>query len=219
MITHNNYKGMHYLTFNDLKQFPDLKVLMTTRNVFTVPELKDRICELFGCGAGAMVTVKQVHGNVSEAVDEEYLAEYRRCSHSTPPEADAMMTPLRNVPLGVFTADCLPIVLYAAEPQALCLVHAGKAGTAKLVTLLAADKMLRLYDLKPDAVTALIGPSIGPCCYDLDLWRENERQLQSAGITRIINPRICTACNIDRYFSYRREKGTPGRMITAAMLV
>jgi len=43
MITHNNYKGMHYLTFNDLKQFPDLKVLMTTRNVFTVPELKDRI--------------------------------------------------------------------------------------------------------------------------------------------------------------------------------
>jgi hypothetical protein len=210
---------MHYIECDELKRYASLRFLMSVRNIFTVPELKGRICELFGCDPGALVTVSQVHGNISEEIDDEYLAEYRRCSHSKPPDADAMITEIKNTPLGIFTADCLPILLYAPGKGVISLIHAGKAGTAAQAALLTAEKMMLLHEVKPDEITAVIGPSIGPCCYEADLWSENERQLKSAGISRIINPRLCTACHTETFFSYRREKGTPGRMITAAMLL
>jgi copper oxidase (laccase) domain-containing protein len=97
-----------------------------------------------------------------------------------------------------------------------------------------------------DLVVA-IGPSIGPCCYEvdgpvierfaaafpgewsiwatatgpgkwkLDLWRANEDQLRMAGLdpARIDNPRLCTACRGDLFFSYRRGRGQ-GRLVTVA---
>ncbi len=63
---------------------------------------------------------------------------------------------------------------------------------------------------------AIIGPSIGPCCYEVDLWEENERQLRSAGIERISNCRLCTACNPEKFSSYRKE-GTPAGLMLSLL--
>ena len=53
---------------------------------------------------------------------------------------------------------------------------------------------------------------------EVDLWAGLEGQLQAAGVTAIHNPRRCTACDLDRYFSYRAEKGRTGRMLALLAL-
>src|SRR5262249_40683509 len=60
--------------------------------------------------------------------------------------------------------------------------------------------------------------SIGAGKWMLDLWAANEEQLRSAGLRgdRIFNPRLCTACRTDLFFSYRR--GHHGRLVSIAAL-
>ena len=65
---------------------------------------------------------------------------------------------------------------------------------------------------------AFISPSIGPCHYEVDLWDGIERQLREMGVCEIHNPRVCTACHLDRYFSYRAEQGRTGRMFAVLAL-
>ncbi|MBI3637336.1 MAG: laccase domain-containing protein [Candidatus Rokubacteria bacterium] len=101
---------------------------------------------------------------------------------------------------------------------------------------------------RADRLHATLGPSIGPCCYEvdepviaafhdaygatadawltpgrpghvmLDLWAADEAVLRDAGVPaeRIDNPRLCTACHLDLFYSYR--KGARGRLVTIAAL-
>jgi copper oxidase (laccase) domain-containing protein len=65
---------------------------------------------------------------------------------------------------------------------------------------------------------AFIGPSIGPCHYEMDIWSGIETQLRETGVRDIHNPRVCTACHLDRYYSYRAEQGQTGRMLAILAL-
>jgi copper oxidase (laccase) domain-containing protein len=65
---------------------------------------------------------------------------------------------------------------------------------------------------------AFISPSIGPCHYEMNIWSGIEQQLRNAGVADIHNPHICTACHLDRYFSYRAEHGKTGRMLAVLSL-
>jgi hypothetical protein len=52
----------------------------------------------------------------------------------------------------------------------------------------------------------------------MDIWSDLEGQLRQAGVNDVHNPRVCTACHLDRYFSYRAEKGKTGRMFAVLAL-
>ena len=168
-------------------------------------------------------------------------------------EADALVTERRGLPLAVFTADCLPIVIYDPTRRRLATVHAGWRGTVQSVARAAVDRLVESGS-DPDGLVVAIGPSIGPCCYEvdgpvidrlraafpggwerwvasagpgkwmLDLWAANEDQLTAADVDRsmIENPRLCTACHLDRFFSYRREGSTrlgrSGRLVALAAI-
>lgn len=162
--------------------------------------------------------------------------------------ADVLMTERPGLPLAIFTADCLPIVVYDRPNRRLAMAHAGWRGTTEAAARVAVDALVEAGG-RPEAFLAAIGPSIGPCCYEvdapvidrlkaafpgawgawvtatrpgkwmLDLWKANEDQLKEAGLSdaQIDNPRLCTACRVDLFYSYRRGRGE-GRLVALAAI-
>ncbi|PJA31261.1 MAG: peptidoglycan editing factor PgeF [Zetaproteobacteria bacterium CG_4_9_14_3_um_filter_53_7] len=153
--------------------------------------------------------------------------------------ADILLTDQCNTPVAVRTADCLPILL--ADPQAGIVVaaHAGWRGTVAQVAAKAVSQMLdRGADI--EHIVASLGPCIGPCCFAIgeeaalalshcchgaarfvsgseqkhaDLWQINRLQLLQKGLKQahIELFRVCTCCNADSFFSYRRNGRHSGR--------
>jgi hypothetical protein len=193
--------------------------------------------------AGAPAYARQIHGaEVLVAEREGRLG-----------EADALLTERAALPLAIFTADCLPLILYDPAGRRLATVHAGWRGTVQSVARAAVDRLVEAGS-PADGLVVAIGPSIGPCCYEvdgpvierlsaafpggwerwtisagpgkwmLDLWQANEDQLAAADVDRamIENFRLCTSCNLDRFFSYRREGSTrlgrSGRLVALAAI-
>src|SRR5205814_7030273 len=107
---------------------------------------------------------------------------------------------------------CAAVFLADRATPAIGLAHSGKAGTAGNIIGHTLRVMREQFGTDPRDCLACISPSIGPCHYEVDLWAGLEHQLQAAGVGAIHNPRCCTACHPDRYFSYRAERGQTGRM-------
>lgn len=125
--------------------------------------------------------------------------------------ADILVTTERGPALAIFTADCLAITLYDPEALALAVAHVGWRGTV-CGTTRATISALVSVGARADRLHVTIGPSIGPCCYEvdepviaalsqaypeewprwttpgqpghvmLDLWRANEDLLRAAGV-------------------------------------
>jgi hypothetical protein len=110
---------------------------------------------------------KQVHGGNVSLVGEAELGRGARSHDEAIPSTDALITRLVGVPLGIFTADCTPIFLYDPETPAVGLVHAGWRGTAKSILRKTVEKMRGEFGSRPEDVWASVGPSIGPCCYEV----------------------------------------------------
>jgi len=124
---------------------------------------RHRLLDAMGMGQATIYTVRQVHGKTVGVVDDHALAHGLAGM-----EADALVTALPNVPIGVLAADCLPIVLYSACPRALAVVHAGRMGTYHRVVLHALTVLQQRFAVEPKQVQVIIGPGIGGCCYRLD---------------------------------------------------
>ena len=160
---------------------------------------------------GAMA--HQVHGAAvlkPEPLGIDRLVERPRC--------DGLWTDEPDRTLMLLTADCLAIGL--AREGAVAILHAGWRG------LLAGIAQAGVEALGGD-VHAIVGPGIGPCCYEvgdevaapfrgrfggdivrgrnLDLWTAAERSL--AGAVSVERTDLCTSCNPDRFFSHRRDRG------------
>ncbi|MCS7049804.1 MAG: polyphenol oxidase family protein [Verrucomicrobiae bacterium] len=124
---------------------------------------------------------------------------------------DALVTTQPNLPLLIRVADCAAVYIVDPITPAVALAHSGKRGTLLNLVGATTQTLLACSRSTPSAWTALISPCIGPCHYEVDLWTLLERQLQEAGIGAVHNVRTCTACHLDRFYSYRAEKGQTGR--------
>ena len=157
-------------------------------------------------GAQRLAQGRQVHGT-RVVVDAAPLE-----------KADGQVTTQRDVATIVLVADCLPVVL--AGPRAAGVVHAGWRGLAAGVL------EAGVLALGGGRIAAAIGPGIGPCCYEvgddvravfatesrtLDLKAIARRRLEDAGVTEIHDCELCTACDPQRFFSHRRDRGVTGR--------
>jgi copper oxidase (laccase) domain-containing protein len=131
---------------------------------------------------------------------------------------DALVTHTPNLSLVIRCADCAAVFIVDRVTHAIALVHSGKAGTERNIVSNTVMTMQRNFGTHPPDCLALISPSIGPCHYETDIWSTIEQQLRDAGVGDIQNPRVCTACRLDRYFSYRVEKGRTGRMLAVLAL-
>jgi YfiH family protein len=80
---------------------------------------------------------------------------------------DAMITRARGVTLVMSSADCVPLMLYDPVREVIALVHAGWRGTARGIAAATVDEMREQFGCRPADIRAGIGPSIGPCCYEV----------------------------------------------------
>jgi hypothetical protein len=82
-------------------------------------------------------------------------------------DVDVLVTTVPRVPLAIFTADCLAIVLIDVEAPALAVAHVGWRGTVRGAAQAAAAAVIAA-GARPERLRAAISPSIGPCCYEVD---------------------------------------------------
>jgi hypothetical protein len=84
------------------------------------------------------------------------------------PYTDALVTGLRGVPLSSYYADCVPIFLLDPVRRVVALAHAGWKGTVLRIAQKVVARMAAVYGTDPADCLAGVGPSIGPCCYEVD---------------------------------------------------
>ena len=106
---------------------------------------------------------RQVHGNHVVAVTQRNLSEVQR----QPPEADALITMLKDVPLAVLTADCLAIVVCDQRTPALGVVHAGWRGTVRSVLWKTILTMFEVFGTQSEDCVAAVGPAMAGPCYEV----------------------------------------------------
>jgi YfiH family protein len=155
-------------------------------------------------------------------------------------QADAILTRRPEVTLFMRFADCVPVLLYDPAHQAVGLVHAGWLGTVRQTLPAAIRRMRESFGTRPADLVAGIGPSIGPDHYavrddvvsqiraslgpsaeqhlvardgriHLDLWSASRALLEAEGVGQIEAAGICTACQVEDWFSHRAEAGKTGR--------
>ena len=82
---------------------------------------------------------------------------------------DAIVTDRANLAICIKTADCVPVFLVDPVKKVIAAVHAGWRGSALGITAKVIRLMQNQYGSSPSDLLAAIGPSIGPCCYEVDL--------------------------------------------------
>ena len=122
----------------------------------------------------SFTAAKQIHGDNVCRVTEAERGMGARSHDDAVPATDALITNLPGVPVGIFTADCVPVFFYDPANAAVGLAHAGWRGTVDSISRKTVEKMQADFDSRPAEMWAAIGPSIGPCCYEvgLDVFHE-----------------------------------------------
>ena len=155
-------------------------------------------------------------------------------------EADAIITSIKGIVLGVLVADCVPILVSNHKAGVVAAIHAGWRGTASGIMKKALTLMEKEFNTSLSNTIISIGPSIRWCCYEvgldildaikketenftefskkkgngkycLDLATANKSQATSLGVKNIWISEECTYCYPERFFSYRYYKGLTGR--------
>ena len=214
-------------------------------HVGDAPELvlqnRVRFAQAVGVDAKRFTTCAQVHGSEIAVVDETLAGAGALTLDDTIAGTDALITNLRCVPLLLFYADCVPVLIADTKSNAIGLAHAGWRGTVAQIAKKTVQALQQNFGCEPNNLVAAIAPSIGQCCYEvddfvrdkaqgyeeffapvagkqgkylLDLWDYNRRELIEAGVLpeNIAVSGVCTAHNHELFCSYRAEAGRTGRM-------
>jgi copper oxidase (laccase) domain-containing protein len=99
------------------------------------------------------------------------------------------------------------------KTPAVGLAHSGRKGTERGVVPNAIRQMIDRFSSDPAEMIVQLSPCIRPPHYEVDFVAEIIRQCRVCGVRKIYDPGVCTACHLDRYYSYRAEKGKTGRML------
>jgi polyphenol oxidase len=196
-----------------------------------------RALRAVGAEPGSWTGSRQVHGSRSERVGAPERGSGWDSPATVIPETDALWTDTPDVTIVVLTADCTPVVLVDPHRRRVGVVHAGWRGLIAGVTETTVEAMGG-----GDGLRAFVGPSIGPCCYEvgpdvaaqakgrlgdvvrsrgerthLDLWAGTMRSLARAGVREMWPAALCTKCEPDRFYSHRAgDLGRQGALVRIA---
>ena len=236
-----------YFTFPALDAL-GLRHLTTTRHFPGVTSPSEPTAPFASAATGALAAAGLAATRVAYGRQVHGAAVARVGAHGGFSGAvDVLVTAEPDVPLAIFTADCLALILYDPAARALSVAHVGWRGTVRGAGQ-AAVAALRELGSRPAHVIAAISPSIGPCCYEidrpvweafvsahpvlwgawftpvgpdrwmLDLWRANEDLLVEAGVPRDRIANPRLCTACHRDLLYSYRKGHRGRLVTVAAL-
>jgi YfiH family protein len=117
-------------------------------------------------GAARLSMLTQVHGNTVVVVRGSGGSTKQDPRYGRP-EADVLVSDDPNVAIAVRAADCVPLLMADRVRGVVAAVHAGWRGTAARAAVAAVEAMGRECGTRPEDVIVAIGPSIGPCCYEV----------------------------------------------------
>ncbi len=201
-----------------------------------VLENRRRLCTAAGIAIDRLVVPGQVHGTTLAWVEEGDAGRGALDGGTVVREHDGLLSAAPGLGLVISYADCVPVVIVAAgeDGPAFATVHAGWRGMIAGIVGKAAAELRRRGRL----VAAVVGPSIGPCCFgvdeelrrrfearfpgsagaaSVDLWRCARQELEAAGVpaAAVTVAGLCTASDA-RFFSHRRDQGLTGRHLAIA---
>ena len=195
----------------------------------------DRLGARIGFQPGRCFRLSQVHGRRVVLVDEQ--SDPEAVAHE---EADALVTRTPGITVGVNTADCVPVLFVAPGRRVVAAAHAGWRGVVRGVLQATAETMVRELGCTMGDIRAAQGPCIGPCCFEVGqevaerfaeipgvIIRTEGRTrphlhlpaavnyvLLEMGIELTSQPSVCTHCQDDVFFSYRRDGAGTGHHLS-----
>lgn len=261
----NHFKNIQMLEYGLAKSYPDIFCFSTTRHGgYSRGKYASFNCNEY-CGdeeecvkrnrellsallpqAEGMIFPHQTHSTNVLVIDEEFV----RCSKEKQTEllegVDALVTCLPGWCIGVFTADCIPVLCYDVRHRVVAAVHAGWRGTVGRIVEHTLQTMGEYYGTKGEDVVACIGPGISLKAFEvgdevyeafrkegfdmqsiaaretkwhIDLWEANRQQLIASGVlpSRIEVAGICTYEHEADFFSARRLGIRSGRILSGIM--
>jgi len=186
-----------------------------------------------------LVHMDQVHGDNIVVIDEN-------SNLNDIPQCDAIMTNIKNTPLMVMVADCIPILIYDPVQDVIAAVHAGRAGTFSNILAKTLKMMQKTYASDYQDILVVLGPSMHQCCYEVgsEINKEakrdgykyaikTENKHYYLGLEEIVRQQLktlnipkehvefspyCTVCNTNLFYSYRAENSICGRFCGVLML-
>ena len=221
--------------------------------VSRAPYTSLNLAEHVGDDADAVTTNREIFFQQSGLTDLDYCQQIHSASVidadrtasavlKQHPEADALVSARREVPLGIFTADCVPIFILDVATPAIGIAHAGWRGTLARIAVNTLARMQTHFGTLATNCQIHLGPSIQKCCYtvstelleqftehfgsavhngtNLSLQTANANQLIEIGLPAAsisVSP-FCTACRTDLFYSHRAEAGKTGRMLSFIQL-
>ncbi len=230
----NQLSGLKIFQFRNLSQIPWIGHAVSTRDFGDVKNSREKFFKTIGVKEKDVADAQQVHGNHVAIVDGNERGHVIL-------ETDALITNTPHVILLIKVADCVPIMLVDSVHKVIGAVHAGWRGTVQEITRLTVQHMEDHFGTNPTDVIVGIGPSIGPCCYEVDtpvieafkkfsyadqlftqkrnnhtylnLWLANRFQLIEIGVKEK-NIEVAERCTLDntRLFFSERAEGKTGRI-------
>ncbi len=199
------------------------------------------LCDSVGFDTGSLILTNQVHGSIVRSVDKRDSGK-GFCRESDLTGVDGLITQTDHVTLVTFHADCVPVFLFEPGIKAAALLHSGWRGTLKSIVIQALEQMAALPGFHADRLVAVMGPSIGSCCFEVgeDVYtlfksKHQNKAFYEVGqngkwkidLNAIIKTEmiknglrtenihisgICTKCRNDLFFSYRGDQGKTGSL-------
>lgn len=182
-----------------------------------------------------VIYLNQIHSDKAYIYDESY-------TNIKEEEGDSLITNELNIAIGVFTADCVPIIIADEKSNVIAAIHSGWKGTYNSIVLKTLSKIEDEFNINKNETKVFIGPHIRKCCYEVSeelkekfllktkideykLFDGRKLSMQECilndirkfGINEdnIYSLNLCTHCERDtKLYSYRKSEGTYGRLFS-----
>lgn len=189
-----------------------------------------------------MVCCQQVHGDKIKLINQSHAGLGARELETAIADTDAMITNVPGIFLTTFYADCIPVYFFDPVRKIVALAHSGWKGTMLRIAEKTMLTMITEFKCRPEDICSFIGPGIKSCCFAIDDNLADKAGHEFASLSDIIRYnndthywdltatiqqcllkagiennhlnicRLCTCCNADNFYSFRRDHGNTGRM-------